>query len=198
MERLAPQAKVFGIGLSRTAGMSLAEALNILGIKTAHCPCDPETFEQLKRGDYRLKILEEYQGATDTPVVPYYPQLDKIYPGSKFILTTREMDAWLRSVERHWNSIPTWWKEGSYMRQFSDFISACVYGSIEFNRERFRHVYNTHYRNVHEYFSRRESDLLVMDICGGDSWHKLCSFLGVPLPGVPFPHVNRGEHDEAG
>jgi hypothetical protein len=196
MRRLEQHSKVFGIGLSKTAGMSLAEALNILGVKTAHCPCDPKTFEELRRGHYRLTILEEYQGATDTPIVPYYPQLDPIYPGSKFILTVREKESWLRSAEHHWSSIPTWWREGSYMRQFSDFISACVFGSIEFSRERFLYVYESHYRQVTEYFKDRPDDLLIMDICGGDSWEQLCSFLGMPIPDVPFPHANRAEYDE--
>jgi hypothetical protein len=32
-----------------------------------------------------------------------FKQLDKAYPGSKFILTMRPEAAWLRSVERHWD-----------------------------------------------------------------------------------------------
>ena len=44
--------------------------------------------------------MSEYQALTDIPVAPYYPQLDEIFPGSKFILTTRPTEAWLLSVEK--------------------------------------------------------------------------------------------------
>lgn len=30
---------------------------------------------------YRLSILDRYQGLTDTPVVPYFPQFDRLFPG---------------------------------------------------------------------------------------------------------------------
>ena len=35
---------------------------------------------------------------TDITVAPYYAQLDQLHPGSKFILTTREKNAWLASM----------------------------------------------------------------------------------------------------
>jgi hypothetical protein len=42
------------------------------------------------------------------------------------------------------------------------------------------------------YFAERPHDLLTLDICGGRAdWEVLCSFLGVPVPNVPFPNTNR-------
>ena len=87
MRGLTSRGKVFGLGLSKTGTSSLSDALEILGIKTIHYPCDSTTIQELRSGIYRLSILEDYQGVTDTPVVPYYAQLDSIYPESKFILT---------------------------------------------------------------------------------------------------------------
>ena len=29
-----------------------------------------------------------------------------------------------------------------------------------------------------------------MDVCAGDGWETLCSFLGRPVPAVPFPRNN--------
>jgi hypothetical protein len=38
--------------------------------------------------------------------------------------------------------------------------------------------------------------LLVMDICGGEGWEKLCPFLNQPTPEVAFPRRNVfGESD---
>jgi hypothetical protein len=30
-----------------------------------------------------------------------------------------------------------------------------------------------------------------MNLVEGDGWEKLCPFLGVPVPSVPFPHLHR-------
>lgn len=191
---LPPQQKVFGLGLSKTGTSSLTEALNVLGVRSIHYPYDERTYEELRAGNYRLSVLEEYQGALDLPVVPFYAQLDRAYPESKFILTVRGREDWLRSCEMHWHLMSEWWRNFPQFKKFHDFISACVYGSIGFNRERFAYVYETHARNVREYFRERPGDLLVIDICGGEGWERLCPFLGVDAPAAPFPHANEWMH----
>lgn len=99
--------KVFGIGLSRTGTQSLSAALNELGVTSVHFPKDDTTFRQLRSGDFDLDVLERATALCDTPVVPYYPQFDDAFPGSKFILTLRDdREAWLASVERLWRSRP--------------------------------------------------------------------------------------------
>jgi hypothetical protein len=75
-------------------------------------------------------------------------------------------------------------------REFTLFMAACVYGSLEYNKDRFVHVYDTHVRNVRDYFRHRPEDLLVLDICGGDGWEKLGPFLGLSIPRAQFPHAN--------
>ncbi|MEA2600151.1 MAG: hypothetical protein QOF89_1143 [Acidobacteriota bacterium] len=186
--------KVFGLGLSKTGTSSLGEALNVLGIRTVHYPSDESTFECLRNGHYRLPILEEYQGAVDIPVAPFYAQLDAEYPGSRFVLTVRDPQAWLRSVELHWELMMDWWHRYPDFKRFQEFISACVYGSIGFSPDRFLHVYEAHRQNVERYFRDRPGDLLVLDICGGEGWEKLCPFLGADVPDTPFPHANEWMH----
>ena len=192
MKKLKEHQKVFGIGLSKTGTSTLGNALNILGIKTIHYPYDQKTYDELTKGDYKLSVLEEYQGITDITVSPYYAQLDKIYPESKFILTIREQDSWLRSVSGHWDFMLEWWKRDKrQLNKFSQFIFACVYGTLEFNEDRFLYVYDTHLQNVCDYFKSHSNDLLIMDICDGDGWEKLCPYLGLPIPNIPFPHSNK-------
>lgn len=186
--------KIFGLGLSKTGTSSLEEALNILGFPTIHYPFDLATYNELRRGEYKLSILQQYRGIVDIPVAPYYAQLDKAYPGSKFILTVRNIESWLKSAEKHWELMMKWWHNYPEFKKFHEFIGAAVYGSIEFNEGRFRFVYNTHVKNVIDYFSGRDNDLLVIDICSGEGWKKLCEFLQVPLPEVPFPHANEWMH----
>jgi hypothetical protein len=192
MSRLHLGHKVFGIGLSRTGTTSLAKALNALAIPTIHYPCDPITYNELRSGIYRLSILERYRGATDIPVAPYYRQFDVVYPGSKFILTVREISSWLISVENHWHR----WCERDVQNEFNDFIHASVYGALRFNADRFRHVYNSHIYNVRRYFCSRPDDLLIFNVFESDGWPKLCSFLDLPVPRTPFPCVNSGQEND--
>lgn len=124
-------------------------------------------------------------------MAPYYAQLDKVYPGSKFIPTIREIDSWLKSAENHWR-FP--WGKGLY-KEFTDFKFACVYGTIEFNEDRFRYVYET-LRNVYDYFVHRPDYFLTINISDGDSWEKLYPFLGLLIPDAPFPNLNKGEDSQ--
>jgi hypothetical protein len=189
--------KVFGVGLNKTGTTSLEAALNLLGIRTVHYPFKRATYDELTSGSYRLSIMETFQAAVDTSVAPFYPQLDREYPGSRFILTQRDPESWLRSIECHWPVMREWCEREPQFGRFTDFISAVVYGSIGFHRDRFLYAYKTHERNVREYFRDRPEDLLVIDICNGHGWEKLCPFLGLEIPAFPFPHSNRGKDREA-
>ena len=192
---LQPSQKVFGLGLSKTGTSSLTEALNLLGVRSVHYPHDEQTYDELRRGCYRLSILEEYQGVLDITVAPFYAQLDGLYPGSKFILTVRDREAWLRSCELHWRLMLEWWHKFPRFKIFHEFISACVYGTLEFSRDRFAYVYDTHLRNACDYFKDRPGDFLLLDICGGEGWEKLCPFLGLySAPATPFPRANEWMH----
>ncbi len=186
--------KIFGLGLSKTGTSSLTDALNLLGVKAVHYPHDQRTYEELRAGRYRLSILEEFRGVVDLPVAPFYAQLDREFPGSRFVLTVREKESWLRSCEVHWRLMMEWWENFPEFKRFHEFISACVFGTLRFNRERFSYVYDTHVRNVREYFKGRPGDLLVMDICVGEGWEKLCPFLGLAAPPAPFPRANEWMH----
>ncbi len=178
--------KVFGIGLSRTGTQSLSAALNELGLTSVHFPNDDATFRQLRSGDFDLEVLERATALCDTPVVPYYPQLDEAFPGSKFILTLRDdREAWLASVERLWRCrphIPT--------HPYHKFITAAVYGTWHFSRSRFAYVYDLHVRNVRSYFQGRTQDLLELRICDGEGWAQLAPFLGMDVPSSTFPHAD--------
>ena len=98
---ISPETRLFCIGLSRTGTLSLTKALTMLGVETVHYPEDPETQEQLKKGDFNLSILETAHSLTDKPIAPNYEQHSDRFPGSKFILTTRPSDSWLLSMEMH-------------------------------------------------------------------------------------------------
>ena len=51
-----------------------------------------------------------------------------------------------------------------------------------------------HYSERKKYFKDRPNDLLVMNICNGEGWEKLCPFLNKPVPDAPFPKENVTEN----
>ncbi len=179
--------KLFGIGLSKTGTTSLGLALKQLGIRTIDFPHDPTTLRELEQAKYDLTILKKYDAVTDTPVVPYYPQLDALYPGSKFILTVRDKAGWLKSIRNHWSDRWEWLEVSDVQRRFAYFINTAVYGTIEFHEQRFSYLYDRHVREVMDYFKDRPNDLLVLDVCAGEGWEKLCPFLGLPSREGSFP-----------
>lgn len=83
--------------MGRTGTQSLTKALQILELNVVHYPNDQETLLHIQTGHFRLPRLETCDGITDTVVVPYYAQFDNLYPDSRFILTAREIESWLRS-----------------------------------------------------------------------------------------------------
>ncbi len=122
-------------------------------------------------------------------MAPYYAQLDKRYPGSKFILTIRDQDSWLNSCRNHWWGRPAFGEEGrdeDYMK-VRRLLRAAVYGCYSFDDERFSWVYDLHVKNVRDYFAGRPEALLELNICGGEEWEPLCRFLDREIPPQPFP-----------
>jgi len=65
-----------------------------------------------------------------------------------------------------------------------------LYGTVKFNEQKFNAAYERHHQDVLDYFAERPNDLLILNICGGEQWEPLCSFLDVALPSEIFPFAN--------
>ena len=174
--------RVFAVGLSKTGTSSLTAALKLLGFRTRHFPIE---MVGVDRGALTLRrsIAASYQSLTDTPVSALYRHLDTEFPGSKFILTVRDIDGWLRSCETHF-------ARASWGRKI-DLLHDYLYGGSRFDRRRFGESYERHVLGVEHYFQDRTSELLVLDVIGGEGWERLCPFLDVPRPQIDFPWANR-------
>ncbi|MBV2154899.1 sulfotransferase family protein [Kitasatospora sp. SUK 42] len=184
--------KIFGVGLSHTGTRSLTAALGVLGFDVAHYPADRATYGTLLAGSARFPLLESHDGITDITVVPYYQDLDRAWPGSRFVLTVREEESWLRSCRRHWERPTPHQADRSEVHlDVQLFLRSAVYGCHAFHAERFRGVYRRHVAEVTRYFADRQDDLLVLDIVAGQGYERLAPFLGVPAPNEPFPFVKQ-------
>lgn len=179
---------IFGVGLGKTGTSSLTSALNLLNYKCAHWHY-PKAMLRYRDGELLVnpnKLLVDYRAYTDTPIARVYQLLDSAFPHSKFILTVRDEESWFRSHERWVGPSGT----GHETKGLSAYLRADLYGSVAPDRETNIAAFRQHNHSVQEYFKDRSNDLLVFDITAGDGWEKLCPFLGIPIPDVPFPKDN--------
>ena len=176
--------KIFGIGLSKTGTTSLANSLEILGYKTKDnlgvTRDDPADLSFID-----ADALDANDAFTDTPIPSFYRELDAKYPGSRFILTVRDIDGWLLSCKKQFTQKLADKQNEAHNRLFME-----LYNSTVFDEQKFRSGYKDFVEGVYQYFSERPDDLLVMNVSAGDGWETLCPFLEKTIPEVPFPRAN--------
>jgi hypothetical protein len=61
---------------------------------------------------------------------------------------------------------------------------------LKVDRDAWESFFKKYHSEVYSYFENRKEDLLVIDVTKGDDWEKLCPFLELPIPSVPFPKSN--------
>jgi hypothetical protein len=202
--------KILGVGLSRTGTLSLTRALRQLGFNALH-------YDRLRLNDVLdgtnpspdFRRYDDVDAVTDIPSAHFYRELLQAYPSCKAILTLRDVESWWVSVSRHVNvhfpyRPPRVFGYDSRLRalgarpltdpgadnHFKMLLLNCVYGSTI----ALEYLYKKKYREHNERVQREVSPdrLLVMDLTAGDGWDKLCGFLGLPVPDMPFPHEHQG------
>ncbi len=193
--RLGPETKVFGIGLNKTGTSSLKRSWEVLGIgpipsqrDVARAGIVPRVLE---KGDFdsAVRWAGEYRAMEDRPwnVHDMYQRLYAQYPDSLFILTVRDEDDWWRSVYR-WITVEKPQVQSRYLLHFRT-------GAID--RVDFIRAYREYNAEVIAWFESNAPDrLLVLEMGVGDEWKEICGFFGVPIPPVPYPHVNRQQHSD--
>ena len=199
---MTQKAKVFCLGLSRTGTSSLCAALEALGYQTVHYPIHLFTQRevigagvfrpQLKLGPYRswrrskeikalalrdaLQILQDNDALGDLPIPLFYRELDKMFPGSKFILTSRSLEGWLKSMKWLFDTGGVIWNRG----QIGDELHWEAYGTTCFNRDQLACAFKKHIKAVEFYFKGREQDYCHLIIDQGDlTYERLKAFLGI-------------------
>ncbi|MDW8415621.1 MAG: sulfotransferase [Thermaurantiacus sp.] len=180
-------AKYLCLGLPRSGTSSLHHGVLALGLRSVHHIADPDTRRELERGRYRLSIFERTDLLIDEVAPVVFVQIAEAMPELRFIYTFRDEDSWLASMAKlaHLHEVP---RTGS----FRYYSRLAMFGVTVFHESRLRQVWREHDARVRDYFrGPRAERLLIMDITGGDGFDKLCPFLGLPEPGLPFPHVNR-------
>ena len=172
--------KLFCLGLHKTGTATFREAVKILGFTNFSNSRD-ELLDTIKKGDFEpvFKIVRQYDAFKAWPWAVIYKELDKEFPGSKFVLTVRDPDKWIQSSVSHF------WNEETPMRKWIFGT-----GSPRGNEKQHLEVYKRHCADVVDYFYDKPEDLMIVD-WEYDGWNLLCEFLGKEIPDVPFPHYNK-------
>jgi hypothetical protein len=173
--------KVFCIGLGKTGTTSLKEALRVLGYRTIRLPLN-------------WQGITDFDAALPGVSAAMYQELDSAYPGSKFILTVRDVAGWLKSIERDMGRKLDVRRDRAAER---NRLLTMLYGTTTFDPDRFRQVFQDHIAEVRAYFGDRPDDLLLLDVTGNSGWGELCGFLEVQVPDAPFPFVNKASELDA-
>ena len=175
--------KIFCIGFHKTGTTSLYAALTQLGFRVSGAIGDSWTADEIRaRGaQFCIDTMENFDAAEDMPWPHFFRELDEAFPGSKFILTVRDPDAWFTSLDNHFGHQETELNAFAYGRD-----SARAHG----HKDHWIATYEAHNARVRDYFQARPGDLLEMNLAEGDGWEKLCQFLDRTAPETPFPVKN--------
>lgn len=182
--------KVFCIGLNKTGTTSFHQACELAGLRSFHWGAR-EAFDGVlaaQRGGERLlqHVGEGFDAYSDIETLSVrFDVADVQYPGSRFVLTVRDVDAWIDSRRRHVERNRREQAAGRYHGR-----------NLTIDEDRWRAQWHGHVERVQSYFTGRD-DLLILDITAGEGWERFAPFLDRPIPNVPFPHGNADRRSRA-
>jgi hypothetical protein len=172
--------KIFCLGLSKTGTNSLTNALNLLGFSAVHWHYTKKVFGYNENGiNIDFDKFIGHDAFLDTPIARIYQELDRRFPGSKFILTVRDDLKWAESFRNQF--------EKGIVDDFEAHLHRDLYGTDSYDHEMCIAAYNNHTSMAKAYFEGRENDFLIMNITEGDGWESLCKFLDITIPDTEFP-----------
>ncbi|XP_032236222.1 uncharacterized protein LOC116617560 [Nematostella vectensis] len=189
--------KVIGAGLPKTGTKSLAAALSHLGY-TVHdveehwrFHCDEYIAALEGRTPNFRDIYRNVDAVTDAPACLFYKEISKAFPDAKVVLSVRDdAETWRKSF------LTT---VGIFIPNTDSLVmKLCKYFTPTGRRwNRLMQLqgpwmdYSKH--NIEVIASIPANQLLVFNPKEG--WEPLCAFLGVEVPDIPFPRLNRKSKD---
>lgn len=203
--------KVFVIGFNKTGTTTLSQVLKSFGYKLGNQKRAEVLGIYWKLTNDTDKIIRFCKTANAFQDVPFstpelYKDLDLAFPNSKFILSVRESASlWYNSLirfhtkkfSRNPNMPPSeldlrtakYGYEGMALDYFKLF-----YGYPEiplYDKEAYQDMYLKHVKDVQQYFKKRESDMIQINVAQQEDFFKLKKFLRFETDMEDFPWTNR-------
>jgi len=199
--------KVIGAGYTRTGTVSLAAALELLGVGPClHPRTAAQTDEVLRRARSGESVtalnwgegLARWNAALGWVGARHYRELIDVWPSSLVLLSVREPEAWYESYAACLRATRELAMAGGPQLAAAEDVALDVLMMPD--RPLWKDILDGSFERRDEALARfqRHNDevsrtvpperLLVFDV--EDGWDPLCAFLGVAVPDVPFPHLN--------
>jgi len=202
--------KYFCVGRNKTGTTSVKKAFEDLGFIVGE-----QDVAEFLHDDYFfnneyepiLKYCKTAEVFQDVPFSHYdiIPDLDKSYPGSKYILTVRDSaEQWYNSITKYHakqhglnGRIPTYDDiiNADYRKKgFLKRLTIDAHGTTAedpYHKKTLLAHYEVHNHKVMEYFKDRPDDLLILNLSDSHAYQKFIDFIGVESPYDGFPWENR-------
>lgn len=147
-------------------------------------PYGPEDFD---------KILGNYDAVVGWPASCFVDEMLDAYPEAKVVLMNREVEGWIRSMQRTLCTRLTWWSWELLLPAENGLIRDCIRcgqrclavwtdGEM-WSKENLR----KHYLEHNEHVKRAVSPEKLLVYRPEMGWAPLCEFLGKEAPELPYP-----------
>jgi hypothetical protein len=197
--------KVIGAGLGRTGTFTLKTALEMLGFGPCHhmveVLANPQQVPFWNRAadgeavDWE-EVFANYDAMVDWPGCHFYAELAARYPDAKVILSKRDPERWYESMsETILKSMGMMgFEEGQevpadHPMRFGGVIISQNTFNFDYSKASVIAAFERHVANVRKTIPAAR----LLEFEAADGWEPLCAFLGVPVPGEPFPRTNSRE-----
>ena len=207
--------RVLCLGQSRTGTMATITALTKLGYSPFHMAValgSPKTNLSLwsealnakfkgqgkKWGREEFdKLLGPFDALADVPAICFVEELVEAYPEAKVILTNRDVDSWLNSMDQtgghilrwNWETISKWDHAlcGPFWR-FAQVVMPANFRTMHdfSSTSPARQAFYDHYELVRRIVPKER----LLEYRVQEHWEPLCEFLGEPVPDEQFPRLN--------
>ena len=144
------------------------------------------------------RLMGDYDACLDFPGCLFWKDLHEAYPEAKVILTYRDADSWLRSMQYsifHFLDWKMWhlWRIVDY-RETRPMLAMLETGFGIFCNNNYGDRCKQAYRNHNELVRKTIPKEQLLEVELGQGWGPLCEFLGLPVPDTPYPHKNTSDN----
>ncbi len=192
--------RVVGAGLGRTGTHSLKLALEQLldgacyhMLEVFQHPDHIAVWQRALGGDLPdwSGFLDGYRATVDWPAAAFWRELAAASPRAIVLLSTRETNEWWESANR------TIFEVSQRTAPPEDPVADAQLRMVAtMLRERFtadwtdENAAKAAYEQHNEEVRRAADPARLVEWSPGDGWDPLCAALELPVPDLPFPHVN--------
>lgn len=203
--------KVFCIGFGKTGTTSMKKLLGKFGFKIGNQAVGEilsEDWMSHHRTDRIIKFCYTADAFQDAPFSRrgLYRELDKAFPGSKFILTLRDSpEQWFDSLVRfHTKKFssdksrpPDEEDKRNALYRYKGYLLDNArlvwdYPKVPmYDKEAYIQKYCDHNDDIREYFANRPDDFIEINVGRKKDFKRLCSFLKIKTSLEDFPWENK-------